>query len=430
MEKQIEQLLQGKNLHKEFCIYKIYQSKIVDCIHKIQNVPLEKLTLQKIKKESILDIFDAFKNLNLKKLALYDCEIDSNVATRISHFIPNLIELALFDKKICSSEFITLIDAVKHSHFCSRLQLGNIIFDEIKTAALIDCIEKSRLVNLSLISCSESGSSFALSSSALSSILNAIPLSSLQILDLYDINFDNEITVATISCIKHSRLIKLTLRGCTFVNNKILAILQAVQQSSIQSLNVGYNFFDDNIEDVMKCVSKSNLTKFFFGEYKIRYEDQLLRYSNEEMTIIASAIKNCNLLTVGLNYMRINDELIDSIKRSSIISLDLYHNYFSDDKTIIEHEIAALCDLLEYGQLKKLKIALDEIDNAHIQIILSSVKKSELIKFYVYGAHNLNAHIKKEIIEIRRAQKLSATSFNKMKSARTIIALHNGLSVQ
>lgn len=414
MEKQIEKLLQSQNFSKKFRIYEEPWSDIIDCVHKIQNVPLENLHIWDVDKEPVIAIFNTFQNLNLKTFAMDSCEIDPTVAMLIANFIPNLIALKLISNKMARSEFATILGAIKHSHSCSKLVLEEIIFEESERATLIDCIEGSQLTSLALTQCSfrrvETKKALAtVPVSIINAIMNA-PCMQTLILDYT--NFDNETTAAIVCCIKNSCLIKLSLCGCTFVDNKINTIMEAIQQSSIQSLNIGCSFFDDKIEDIMGCVKNSCVTTFIFG-------DRVRIYDDEEMATIAASIRGDNLLHLGLNYMRISDEIFDAIKQSSIVSLDLYLNNFDGDKPALasETKMMVICDLLEQCDLKKLRTNLRIMEDAHVRTILSSIKKSELIKFRVYDIHSLSKQIKQEIKERMQKQKLRATSFNKMKSA-------------
>lgn len=406
MEIQIKKLLQTQEFSKEFRIYGNEVPELTHHIHKIQRLPLEKLCFLQVKKESILDIFVAFQNLNLAHLTLNDCEIDSKVL----NFIPNLRSLTLRNYKMRSSEFVTIISAIKHSPSCFTLSL-RVAFEDTKTAALIDCIAGSQLVSLEFERCRFEQGNFA-------AILNAIaraphaPASPSRTLILWGVSFDDEITRAIIACIKSTSLIKLSLFACTFVADGIGPIMEAIQQSSIQSLGVEFSFFIDDIVKIMDCVKNSSIIKFTFGDERRQYE-------GEEMVVIANSIRGSNLLKVGLNCAHINNEIYCAIKESSIVSLDLYYDHFYHTKTEdeIEAEVATICDLLECGNLKKLKMMIDTMNGAHIRRILSSIKKSELIKFYIYDLDRSNVTIKQEIKEIMQKQKLRVTSFNKMKSA-------------
>lgn len=108
--------------------------------------------------------------------------------------------------------------------------------------------------------------------------------------------------------------------------------------------------------------------------------------------------------------------MCDSIKRSSVISLDLRCN------RIGERGVAAICELLAHYSLQKLNLNHNALHSATIAGMLPSIRKSTLVKFNVGQAAKINEDIMNEIEEILTIQKGILNRFKTTKSSNSSIA--------
>lgn len=436
MEERVTKLLRNNSFSKEFFISP--HNIDMDNIFKIQNLPLENIYISEAKIKLMSDIFNTFQNLHLKTLRLSSCEIDTEVANIIANLIPGLISFGLRGCTIQSCELVTVIGAIERSHL-QTLELFKIFFGQIETVAMVNCIIKSQLIKLSMTKCIFEHSQLAFESilNAISHSHSHSHPPALQTLVLCDTTFNNTAMAAIVNCIENSRIIKLHLINCTFDNNKIITIMQSMHKSSIRNLDLSRSSFDDDMEEICKCVNRSHITKFNFGSSSRHYDREELteiatlmkendslkeigficsRLNDDTLSIICDAIENSAISTIKLQsydlYSAQIAKICDSIKKSTITSLGLFTYNFDTEI------VATICYLLENHDLKKLKLTSYRLTEEYIKEMLPSVKQSELIKFDVTGTFGLKK-IKQRIKRIMRKQTIKAAAFHRMKSANT-----------
>lgn len=403
-----------------------------------------KLSLAHFENTFDFTILNTMPNIkcNLRVLVVRDNHIFLDEAEIIANFVAAsaLNKLTLSHCSMKSQGLVVMMHSIAQSSI-RKLKLCCITIDQEGACAIADMLTlqctPSSLVKLSFVEC-------VFSIDALATIINAVANSTLLTLKLVGIcSISDEKLIALINCVKVSGLTKLSLRStnfrlCTVLTTKMSALVAAIQSSTIQNLNTLYTQLFSNPKDIVDIITCSNITKFKFNQDAFSMENKI-----EIMNAIKSnaAFRNISFArtppvdcdaalvcvrdsiecaNVNLTHLDISNSclrtehmstIIDHIKRSSIISLNLGNNYLGDDQVV-----AIMRDLLENHDLQKINV--DGMPYEILCAILPSILKSKLIKFKrrSYMDDDVMRKIKKFTME----QKHILNSTCKTKSARHI----------
>lgn len=325
----------------------------------------------------IVAMTDLFQNFNLRQVTFQHCSICSEGGCIIANFIAqsNLDTVEFWNCDVHDA-WVVIMGAITRSSLRS-LAVSYGSFDEEETMAFIDCIEKSSLIKLYL-----SENAFAPIASENASA-NAPTQSSIQslILDRTDfpgINANETITNLIVHhCLTHLEIID-------------------------------YHIEVEEITEIASAIKCNHAFK------KIAFSSAPLH--SEHSNIICDLIENSALTHIKLRNAALCDDQVASIcasiKGSAIVSLDLESN------CITAGGVKALCDLLVHGNLQKLNVSFNGLDDEVIRSMLPSIEKSSLIKFGMTSFFVASEDTKRRIEGILSVQKNILNRFAGTKSAR------------
>lgn len=418
-------------LNKELCLNAQILSldTIIKRINKPKNACLKKLSLIHFKDKTIAAILSTLSHMkyNLRVLDICRSKISSDEAYCIAAFIAGstLKKLLFTNTAIASSGSTAIIDSVAQSSI-QKLIFYDTYIERDEARAIAKTLRKSFLTKLSLVDCTFESSSLEL-------IIGAVRDSTLQILALADVTIRDEEIATLIDCVENSTLTKLFLHCTRFHPSvKMSTLVTAIQQSTLQCLDVRNTILFKEAKDIINIVECSPLVKFYFDQYS---------FSSETMVEIMRAIKcNNRLRNIYFAHATLTDQLlvticdsladldelclsecilsneqlctiINSIKSSSITSLHM-SGIVRCDQTVV-----TICDLLENHDLRKINIC--GISHVQLHSMLPSITKSKLIKV----VHNLSSNADDTLSQIEHITKEYRTALKnvrRIKSARCI----------
>lgn len=235
----------------------------------------------------------------------------------------------------------------------------------------------------------------------------------------------------------------LRLIRCCVAETESSLVTKAITQSSIQSLHLekdfvfGSNVVPKEVNEIISLIKKSCLTQLCITNYDFNIGDtkaivEAIRGNrafrkvafncasiDDRIDTVCDLVENSTIVSIKLSrcYLRrvAIIRLCASIKKSSIVSLDLLLNGF--DQYNHHRIILAICDLLENHGLQKLNLSYCGISSATIAAMLPSIRASTLIKFNIENFAGMDSNIVDEIEGILKVQKNILNRFKKMKSA-------------
>lgn len=296
---------------------------------------------------------------------------------------------------------------------------------------IVDLLGQHCFVKLSIKNCIVENDGWIL-------MLEAVQKSALQTLMLNDVHFNYEETIAAINCVTHSQLTKLSLRGASFVGDKLTALIGAIKQSLLKTLDMRDTKIRGRFNEINDLILLSNVVKFNFDQFIFSLDENILfvnsilqrRSSSFEHVFFDSVYfddqllaKVCNLLEnpclTGLDLVNCSlsesalKQIVSLIKKSSVTSLS-----WGEDNA----NIRTICDLLENHHLLKFKLKTVHFEQTRetMKALLDSIKKSTLIKFDVDTLPIEDTDVLDEIKRITKENQRKLSSNYKTKSARSL----------
>lgn len=415
-------------------------------LHETKNLCLKKLSFVNFEKRFDFASLSTIPNIreSLRTLTLRYGHIFPGAALHIANFITgsSLKKITLANHKVNadSGGLVITINSIALAPI-RKLKLCRLCIQKSEAEGIVRALENAPLIKLSLIGCTFRDGALAL-------IIGAIKTSNLLTLKLESArNMNREEMMALIDCVERSKLIKLSLRSTDFAFGVLpITLAASIQKSTIRTLNVLHSPLFIRVADIVGAIQNSHscITKFKFDQLTFSAKNKIeimnaikgntafrnisfarAPLTDQLFTNICDLVEHSSATCLDLSCCYLSGEqmstVIDRVKRSSISSLNLSRNCFNDQAVV------SICDLLENYNLRKINI--DGITHEMLLVILPSINRSELTKFvrcsyaYCYDSKwnktqddNMWANIKKFTTEQKNILKTS----RKMKSARHI----------
>lgn len=316
--------------------------KIVTEMNKEENLHFDKLRLTNFDSDCISALANAPAHLkcNLRCFAMCEGVVrsDSPSARIIVDFIAGskLSKLEILRGTVPDTALAMIIDATQSS-LC-HIKLERHYIGTATVRAIINLLDRSSLVKLSFFSCT-------FEDNAIASMMEAIKRSNLKVLILSCTHFVDAEMIALVNCVLHSRLTKLSLCGSSFDGKIGFALIEAIVQSSLKTLDARAVPFLQRFDIINDVILNSNITKFKFNRWQL---------GPEENVILFDSIKQRNLFKyISFSYVRFNDQLLSK-----------------------------LCNLLENSHLTSIDLHYCSLSSADLGTIINSIKKSSITSFY------------------------------------------------
>lgn len=403
-----------------------------ECLNKIQaqsdtSSILNKARFETVQGVNICAILDVLKEkfCGSGALTIHKCSLCPKTILIIDELIKdyNLKNLVFskctFDDAPCKS----IIDASSLFLSFKSCDIGHTTCD-----AIVNLITNCNLQKLTFLRCNFADDS-------LERIVRAINGSSLAILCLGTIIFDERMTDAIISCIENTPLTQLSLTNCTFFETNIAAVIDATTKSPIRRLDLNKISLESATENICRALESALFSILWITNCSLTNHALLLLVNTiksnvvleqisfsgnaigcENATAICDLLENSGILAINLSKCSLNEsnmiKIIDAIKRSSILTLSLNGNVGA----FTSASIAALCDLLENYPLRKLFLDDNELTDETMLALLPSVKRSALVHLSV-DQNFIKRATMKEIRGTLREQKKIIRRFKKTKGA-------------
>lgn len=409
--------------------YNDYQV-VIKKIATVQNVSIKGMRIENAEGSFVGSILEYIESFNLRSFYMHHCEMFLGCALAIVNLIKNaaLEKLSLEKCNIITDGVLgTILASVGQSRlYTLKLKMQHIGLPEAEV--MVDAIGKSQLVNLYLKNCFFAPDSLIL-------IMGAIEKSSIKNLYLSNIYIDDAKATAIGACLENSQVEELCLAKCVFGVNALDIVMESIKKSQLLHLNLSFTCGggDNGINKVCNCIENSSIVKLSLADRQFDDAQWLMlsetikkknnfvgiffRHSFINVPILCDLLENSTIHAIRLQHCALTSvqamSIIDSVKRSSVTSLDLMGNYIQCES------IGAICNLLENHNLCELNLSNNHLDNETFALMLPFVKKSSLIKFDTrdnFLDHNLQRKIKATLQEQRnisnRFYKTKATNKN------------------
>lgn len=269
-------------------------------------------------------------------------------------------------KKLCFND----IGAITvHNIFCTFENLSAhlknlvLILDGINAGtadAIIGLIPS--LVSLSLQYCE-------IQSTELIAIIDSIKQSGLQTLNLEAIRIEENTTKALIDCIKCSRLSSFSLGSCSFDASNAFESNSDAEQARAQS--------QSHLASIINSIVHSHSLQILFLDG--------ITFDIEEMAAISNCIKNSSLTTLSLRACTFFDDkiitIVEAVQQSLIRTLVLDDSFFCDNITDVTTCIEKSCvTKFIFGDRKR------QYDCAEMITIANLMRTNTLLSFGLYRA--------------------------------------------